>query len=225
MDLYNHQKSITDFLSTVNNPENYFSIDDFFPDDEKCRLVSVRINAIELAKYLHPDKMMWVDIETIFIECCLNDMIEILPNLQADKLIESDEIDNLSIEDSITLLTQLKQRRKYYEVSAAEVTRYLKKHSLESHKDWKTAVNDVTVDLNQLPVESEKKAVRKIVVNFYDPDGSLNENTVNNYITKLDFYKYDDIKYEYNVLKKANNCLVESIIYFYPDYIGFQLCS
>ena len=98
MNLYNNQKSITDFMSTVDNLENYFSIDALLPNDEKCKLVTICIDAIELAKHLYPNKKMWIDIETIFVKCNLNDIIEILPDLQINELIESEEINNLSIE-------------------------------------------------------------------------------------------------------------------------------
>lgn len=220
MNLYNNQKSITDFMSTVDSLENYFSIDAFFPNDEKCKLVTICIDAIELAKYLYPNKKMWIDIETIFVTCYLNDIIEILPNLQINELIESEEINNLSIKNCTILLTQLKQRKKYYEISLTDVDKYLEIHSLESHKDWKNAIDDVKFDIKHLSGELEKRAIWKIVVNFYDTNDSLSKIYIKNYLSELDFFKYNDVKYEYNVLREANKYIVESLIYFYPNYIG-----
>lgn len=214
------QNSLSLDLS-LDQPDNFFTIDNYFPDDVRWKKITVSIDAIELAKYLHPDQKLWVDIETIYVECFLNDLIELLPTLQINEMIEDDELKNLSTQDCVLLLTKLKQENKYYEISDTPVASNLRKCSLESHKDLQDAVNDVKVDIKQLPGELEKKHVSRVVVNFFDPYDNLNDETVKQFLSDLEFYKYDDIKYEYNILKVPNKFLIEKLIYFFPNHIGF----
>ena len=206
---------------SLDQPENFFSIDKFYPDSEKYKIITVSIDALELAKYLHPNQKLWVDIETIFLECFLNDIIEIFPTLQIEEIIDDYEIKNLSIQDSVTLLTKLKQENKYFEISVSPLVSYWRKCSLESHTDWQDALNDVKVDIKHLPGELEKKSVNQIVVNFYDPYDNLNEETIKKILNDLEFYKYEDINYEYNILKVPNKFLIENLIHFFPNHIGF----
>lgn len=208
---------------SLNSPENYFTLKNFLPEDgELSKLISIHISALDLANHLNPTKRQWVKIDTIFLEVRAKDVLELMPeavpylkNMTSDRIVSK-----LPIELSAALLTKLKQENKFYKIRTNKITSCISIHSRESSRDWASAVKDVRDHNQYLDDKFKNRRIRRIVVDFYDNDDTLNDLLLKSCLEKLDFYKDDTIEYEYNYEYNPSKYLIQKYIFFWPNIAG-----
>ena len=209
---------------SLEQPENFFSLCDFLPDDgELSKLISIHISALDLANYINPQKKQWITIDTIFLKARVKDVLELVPDAKPyiDNMTSDRIVSKLPVELSLNLLMKLKQENKFYEISSNKITRCIKVHSKASSRDWASAVEDVR-DNNQYLSNDEFKnrRIRRIVINFYDFDDNLNEALLEDCLKKLDFNQDNQIEYEYNFAYDQSKYLIQKYIFFWPIVTG-----
>jgi hypothetical protein len=204
--------------------KNFFSIDELLPEDyDSFELVSFQINAFELAKVMHSNEQLWVDLETIFVEACLRDLYELEPDAKPyfDKVNSDRIIYDLPFETSIRLLKKLKQSKKFYKIGTSEIPSCLTIHSSVMSKDWASAIKDVKGDYCFLNNEVfANRRIKKIVVDFHDFDDSLNNTLLEKCLKELGFYNDETIEYEYNYNYDPSKCLIDKTFYLWPNCTG-----
>lgn len=204
--------------------DNFFSIKDFLPENSNLsKTISIHISALDLANYINPRKIQWIKIDTIFLEVRAKDILELVPaakpyidNMTNDRIISS-----FPVELSFTLLTKLKQENKFYRISTNKIPGCIKIHSNETSRDWQSAVKDIH-DNNQYLTNNafKNRRIRRIVLNFYDFNDSLNKSLLNECLKKLDFNQDENIEYEYNFEYNQNKYLIQKYIIFWPNVTG-----
>lgn len=211
------------FDLSLNKPENYFSLNDFLPDDgDLSKLIFIYISALDLANYLNPNKKLWVKIDKIFLEVRAKDVLELVPeampylsNMTSDRIVSK-----LPIELCATLLTKLKEGIKFYKIRTSKITSCIKIHSKEASRDWASAVEDVRDHKQYLEDEYKNRHIRRILINFHDLDDTLNETLLESCLKKLDFNGDKNIEYEYNYEYNPSKYLIEKYIFFWPNATG-----
>ena len=130
-------------------------------------------------------------------------------------------VTNLPADLSLILLTKLKQENKFYKISTSKIPGGVKITSKVSSRDWASAVEDVR-DNNQYLSDYNfiNRRIKRIVVNFYDFDDSLNKSLLDECLKKLDFYKDNQIQYEYNYDYSPSKYLIQKYIIFWPMVTG-----
>jgi hypothetical protein len=217
-------KNILPLDLSLEQPENFFSINNFLPDDGNLsKLISIHISALDLANHINPKKIQWIKIDTIFLEARLKDVLELVPDAKPyiDNMTSDRIVTNLPADLSLTLLTKLKQENKFYKISTSKIPGGVKITSKVSSRDWASAVEDVR-DNNQYLSDYNfiNRRIKRIVVNFYDFDDSLNKSLLDECLKKLDFYKDNQIQYEYNYDYSPSKYLIQKYIIFWPMVTG-----
>lgn len=209
---------------SLKKADNFFSIKDFLPKNSNLsKLISIHISALDLANYINPQKIQWIKIDTIFLEVRAKDVLELVPAAKPyiDNMTNDRIISNLPVELSFTLLTKLKQENKFYRISINKIPSCIKIHSNASSRDWQSAVKDIH-DNNQYLTNNafKNRRIRRIVLNFYDFNDSLNKSLLNECLKKLDFNQDENIEYEYNFEYNQNKYLIQKYIIFWPNVTG-----
>lgn len=209
---------------SLKKADNFFSIKDFLPENNNLsKLISIHISALDLANYINPPKIQWIKIDTIFLEVRAKDVLELVPDAKPyiDNMTNDRIISNLPVELSFTLLTKLKQENKFYRISTNKIPSCIKIHSNASSRDWQSAVKDIH-DNNQYLTNNafKNRRIRRIVLNFYDFNDSLNKSLLNECLKKLDFNQDENIEYEYNFDYNQSKYLIQKYIIFWPNVTG-----
>ena len=205
---------------SLEQPENFFSINNFLPDDGNLtKLISIHISALDLANHINPKKIQWIKIDTIFLEARLKDVLELVPDAKPyiDNMTSDCIVTNLPTDLSLTLLTKLKQENKFYKISTSKIPEGVKITSKVSSRDWASAVEDVR-DNNQYL--SDYNFINRRLVNFYDFDENLNKSLLDECLTQLDFYMDHQLQYEYNYDYSPSKYLIQKYIIFWPMVTG-----